>query len=312
MASATAVRLADLTASASTGCCGAASDAAGSWAFLDLTGGVKPYLLTGIDNHRGARTDADLVDLDRLRRGRPHRRRALARPRCRSRCTSSPRSTSQRRVRRTTLTTTFTYHDGYWDPADREFRGFGRVEQTDALTPATAPPAAPATAQPLDPLTPRYAVPAGFDPAGAGNLLANWSFDAPGTRADHAHHDRRSAVRRRGGGRARLGHVEQRRCHHDDRARATSRSPASCRRRSAGPMLHVTTDGDGCGIVQVFAAPDGPPERALTSVWLYLVRGNVAVGTGDGRQHRARRHLRPEPGSGCWSRPGTADRRPAS
>ena len=29
------------------------------------------------------------------------------------------------------LTTEYRYHHGYWDGAEREFRGFGRVEQLD-------------------------------------------------------------------------------------------------------------------------------------------------------------------------------------
>ena len=32
------------------------------------------------------------------------------------------------------LTTTYSYHHGYWDGAEREFRGFGRVDQRDTET----------------------------------------------------------------------------------------------------------------------------------------------------------------------------------
>ena len=32
------------------------------------------------------------------------------------------------------LTTEYRYHHGYWDGAEREFRGFGRVEQRDTET----------------------------------------------------------------------------------------------------------------------------------------------------------------------------------
>ena len=35
----------------------------------------------------------------------------------------------------TTLTTEYRYHHGYWDGADREFRGFARVDHRDTLTP---------------------------------------------------------------------------------------------------------------------------------------------------------------------------------
>ena len=34
----------------------------------------------------------------------------------------------------TTLTSEYLYHHGYWDGADREFRGFARVDQRDTLT----------------------------------------------------------------------------------------------------------------------------------------------------------------------------------
>ena len=40
----------------------------------------------------------------------------------------------------TTLTSEYLYHDGYWDGGDREYRGFARVDQRDALT-ATGTPA---------------------------------------------------------------------------------------------------------------------------------------------------------------------------
>src|SRR6185503_18106195 len=32
------------------------------------------------------------------------------------------------------LTTEYRYHHGYWDGAEREFRGFGRVDQLDTET----------------------------------------------------------------------------------------------------------------------------------------------------------------------------------
>ena len=159
MASIVSVRLADFDGIGVSGLLWSGIGTAGTWAFLDLTGGVKPYLMTGTDNHRGAitawtwSTSTAYATADRTA-GEPW-------------ATTLPfpvhvvaQTQTQDVFAQTTLTTTFTYHDGYWDPADREFRGFRRVEQTDALAPTTAPPAAPATVQPLDPLTPRYSVPA--------------------------------------------------------------------------------------------------------------------------------------------------------
>jgi hypothetical protein len=35
-------------------------------------------------------------------------------------------------VSRAYLTSQYTYHHGYYDHAEREFRGFGRVEQLDS------------------------------------------------------------------------------------------------------------------------------------------------------------------------------------
>ena len=61
--------------------------------FLDLTGGIKPYLLNAMDNHLGARTTVEYVPSTAdspARRGRP--RPPGGAPRCRSRCTSSPGS----------------------------------------------------------------------------------------------------------------------------------------------------------------------------------------------------------------------------
>ena len=281
VASMTSVRLADFDGTGVSGLLWSGIGTAGSWAFLDLTGGVKPYLMTGIDNHRGAvttwtwSTSSAYAAADRTA-GEPW-------------ATTLPfpvhvvaQIQRQDVFAQTTLATTFAYHDGYWDPADREFRGFRRVEQTDALAPATAPPAAPATVQPLDPLTPRYTVPADFDPAAAGNLLANWSFDAPGTAPTTL---TTTADQPAGGGASAApgwGTWNNAAATTTTELVATSQVPGQLPQAVGGSALHVTTDGDGCGIVQAFAAPGGPPDRTLTSVWLYLVRGSVAVGTGAG------------------------------
>ena len=53
------------------------------------------------------------------------------------------------RVSGGTLTTEFRYHHGYWDGAEREFRGFGLVEQLDTETrPARGEAFSPAAARP--------------------------------------------------------------------------------------------------------------------------------------------------------------------
>ena len=63
---------------------------------------------------------------------------------------------------------------------------------------------------------------------------------------------------------------------------ATSQVPGQLPQAVGGTALHVATDSDGCGIVQTFAAPDGPPDpRAHLSVAVPGA-GSVAVGTGAG------------------------------
>ena len=102
--------------------------------FLDLTGGTKPRLLNEVDNNIGAVTRV---------RYTPSTRYALAdhaRPATRWR-TPLPfvvpvvaAVETIDAVSRTKLTTQYTYRHGYWDGAEREFRGFGCVEQLDTET----------------------------------------------------------------------------------------------------------------------------------------------------------------------------------
>ena len=71
------------------------------------------------------------VDGGYLRRpGEPATRGA---PRCRSRCTSWPGWRWWTGLR-WPLSTEYRYHHGYWDGVEREFRGFGLVEQLDTET----------------------------------------------------------------------------------------------------------------------------------------------------------------------------------
>ncbi|GAA3249594.1 SpvB/TcaC N-terminal domain-containing protein [Dactylosporangium siamense] len=100
--------------------------------FLDLTGGVKPYLLTGLDNHLGARTTV------RYRSSTVDHLRDAADPVTRWRTTlpfpvqvvATVVVTDQ--ISGNRLTTEYEYHHGYWDGEEREFRGFARVERRDA------------------------------------------------------------------------------------------------------------------------------------------------------------------------------------
>jgi len=51
---------------------------------------------------------------------------------------------------------------------------------------------------------------------------------------------------------------------------------------SGGTMLHVITDTDKNGLVQVFGAIDTGPETAYACLWIYLVSGSVGIGIGNG------------------------------
>jgi hypothetical protein len=46
--------------------------------------------------------------------------------------------------------------------------------------------------------------------------------------------------------------------------------------------LHVVTDGDRNGAVQVFAPFNSGPTKSISGVWVYVRRGTVALGTGNG------------------------------
>src|SRR5438067_264347 len=102
--------------------------------FLDLTGGLKRYLLNGMDNHVGAVTRVEYASSieyylkdqqNPATRWRTH--------------LSFPVQVVARvevidDVSKGKLTTEYGYHHGYWDGREREFRGFGMVEQLDTET----------------------------------------------------------------------------------------------------------------------------------------------------------------------------------
>ena len=102
--------------------------------FLDFTGGTKPYLLDTMDNHIGALTkvgyapsvryylDDDTAPDSRWRTVLPIPVQVVARVEVID------------AISRGKLTTEYRYHHGYWDGVEREFRGFGMVEQLDSET----------------------------------------------------------------------------------------------------------------------------------------------------------------------------------
>lgn len=128
-----AVRLVDLHGTGTAGILWTSNSPGSTLAlhrFLDLTGAVKPYLLETMTNNIGAVT--------RIRYA-PSTKFYLA-----DEQTPTPwqtplpfpvqvveRTEVIDEISRTKLTTSFHYHHGYWDGAEREFRGFGRVDQLD-------------------------------------------------------------------------------------------------------------------------------------------------------------------------------------
>jgi RHS repeat-associated protein len=117
---------------------------ASGWRFLDLTGGIKPYLLTRMDNHLGAATTVTYASstAEYLRdQADPATRWATTLP-------FPVQVVSRVEVRDAhsdgRLVTHYRYHHGYWDGVEREFRGFACVEQLDTETfDATADPGVP-------------------------------------------------------------------------------------------------------------------------------------------------------------------------
>jgi RHS repeat-associated protein len=101
--------------------------------YVDLTGGVKPYLLTTVTNNLGAQRTLTYAPstkfyLQDRSRGHPWVTR-LPFP---VHVVESTRTEDA--ISRTTYTSRYSYHHGYYDGVEREFRGFGRVETYDTDT----------------------------------------------------------------------------------------------------------------------------------------------------------------------------------
>jgi RHS repeat-associated protein len=129
-----AVRLADMLGSGISGVLWSAdADVSGRprMFFLDFTGGVKPDLLQEMDNHMGATTRVEYSSSTR------YYLEDRKSPRSRWRTTLPFPVQVVSRVEvidsfsKGKLTTVYRYHHGYWDGVEREFRGFGMVEQLD-------------------------------------------------------------------------------------------------------------------------------------------------------------------------------------
>ncbi|MFF4606443.1 SpvB/TcaC N-terminal domain-containing protein [Streptomyces sp. NPDC001339] len=98
--------------------------------YLDLTGGQKPHLLVSARNNLGAETHIRYAPSTRFsvadqEAGRPWATR-LPFP-----VHVVERVETADRINRNRFTTRYAYHHGYFDGVEREFRGFGMVEQWD-------------------------------------------------------------------------------------------------------------------------------------------------------------------------------------
>ena len=98
--------------------------------YVDLMGGIKPHLLVQVNNNLGATTTLEYASSTRFYL----EDRAAGRPWV----TRLPfpvhvvaRTTVEDKWRHTKFSSTFSYHHGHFDGEEREFRGFGRVEQVD-------------------------------------------------------------------------------------------------------------------------------------------------------------------------------------
>jgi RHS repeat-associated protein len=105
-----------------------------SYKFLDLTGGIKPYLLNERDNHTGARTLIEYAPSTRFYLEDERRPETRWRSRLPFPVQVVARVEALDEISRGKLTTEYRYHQGYWDGDEREFRGFGIVEQVDTET----------------------------------------------------------------------------------------------------------------------------------------------------------------------------------
>ncbi len=109
--------------------------------YLDLMGGVKPHLLVGMRNNLGAETRIEYATSTRFyladKAARTPWVTRLAFP-----VHVVARVETLDLISGNRFSATYTYHHGYFDGLEREFRGFGRVDQTDTeefgvLAPAT-------------------------------------------------------------------------------------------------------------------------------------------------------------------------------
>lgn len=99
--------------------------------YIDLMGGQKPHLLVSTKNNLGAETKVQYAPSTKFyladkSAGKPWITRLPFPVHCVEKMIVTDK------WRNTTFATTYSYHHGYYDGIEREFRGFGRVEQIDS------------------------------------------------------------------------------------------------------------------------------------------------------------------------------------
>ncbi len=67
----------------------------------------------------------------------------------------------------------------------------------------------------------------------------------------------------------------------NDLAKVTTELIPSKRLGGGASMLHIRAASNEGGVYQLFARDDHGPERVVASVWVYVTRGRVALGTGN-------------------------------
>jgi RHS repeat-associated protein len=101
--------------------------------YIDLSGGKKPHLLLRTSNGMGKETTLTYKSsthfyLEDKRAGRPWKTKLPFPVHC------LWKTEVRELVTNTVLVNEYSYHHGYYDHAEREFRGFGRVDQKDTET----------------------------------------------------------------------------------------------------------------------------------------------------------------------------------
>ena len=139
--------------------------------FLDLTDGVKPYLCTEMRNNRGVTSRVEYAPSTRFAVADARRRDTRWRTPLPFPVQVVARSEGVDHLSRSRTTTEYAYHHGYWDGADREFRGFARVDRRDSERFSGGGDAGPDAEAEVDPVPPHL-----FSPP---TELRSWFHSGP-------------------------------------------------------------------------------------------------------------------------------------